>query len=189
MTDETLIENPPPAAESAVVPEPVVASPGESEPAPVDPGPDVPAVIAASASIAADCLRAGFPQLSAGLIARQASAAEVAARLAMASQIKAACQLANADDRLDGYLAADLDEQAVRADLFALLAARDQATPVAHTAPDTAAPSLANAPLADRCQATWQQDPQLRAEFFDDFNRYLAYEQALANRQVRLFQK
>jgi hypothetical protein len=47
----------------------------------------------------------------------------------------------------------------------------------------------ANAPLADRCKAEWQRDPELRAEFLDEFDRYLAYQQALDNKQIRVFKK
>lgn len=186
MTDEAHLENSPPAAEPAAVPErpapPASPASQDSPPATVDPV----ALAARSAHIAADCTGAGFPQLAAGLIARQASPDEVTSRLNSAAQIKAACELAKTPDRLNAYLESGLSVNDVRADLFNLLVARDQAAPV-QTQPAVLIDN--RLPLEDQCNAEWQQDPQLRAEFGNQLSAYLAYRRAESNGQVRIFKK
>lgn len=150
MTDVTDTESPPPAAESAALPDPVAASEGAIEsPAPVSIPVDSAAIAAHCARIAADCASAGFPQLAAGLIAQQAEPAVVADRLSMAAQIKAACALAKLPERLDHYLNSGMTETEARADLFTLLAARDQETPL------NAVPPVFTNPLAE-AMAAWR---------------------------------
>lgn len=121
----------------------IEAAPLESEPAPpvvevsdsAPPVLDASSVAAACAATASACATAGFPQLAADLIARQASADVVAARLRMATQIKAACTLAKLPERLDGYLNSGMSDIEVRADLFEHLAARDQEATLKTTPP------------------------------------------------------
>ena len=44
----------------------------------------------------------------------------------------------------------------------------------------------ASAPVEDRCQAKWDKDADLRAEFQGDFGRYLAFEKAVEAGQVKI---
>lgn len=190
MPDDPELQNPAPAAESDPQPERDAAPDQPETPVP-EPVPDVSALIAAHARIAAECARAGFPQLAARLIADQASPEAVSSRLTQASQIQAACQLAKLPERVDHYLNAGLDVTAVRADLFEALAARDAAQPVATTlepAPAAAAPTEANLPWDEQCRAQWQRDPTIRAEF-SDLDSFLAFTRASQNGQVRIFAK
>lgn len=150
MTDVTDPKNPAPSAEPAPIPESTAASESTSEspspvPVPVDPS----AIAAACARIATACASAGFPQLAAGLIAQQASTDAINASLDSAAKIKAACELAKAPERLNAYLTFGLTVNEVRADLFHLLATRDQATPL-NTAPPVPGNPLAEAVAAYR---------------------------------------
>jgi len=43
-----------------------------------------------------------------------------------------------------------------------------------------------NRPLDQRCEAAWRNNKALRAEFSDDFESYLAYENAVARGWVRI---
>ncbi len=43
-----------------------------------------------------------------------------------------------------------------------------------------------NTGIESQARATWQRDANLRAEFGDDFDRYLAYEKATAKGHVRI---
>lgn len=162
MPDDVIAENPAPVADSQPVPEPVAAPVTET--------------VAASdpAQLRAEILAAEQQRRSA-----------IRALIAPALQQRA---------ELRACLDACLDDPAVTPDQAGrkLLAALGQhvealAAPVALDA--TTDPVNANAPLADRCKAEWQRDPELRAEFLDEFDRYLAYQQALDNKQIRVFKK
>lgn len=43
-----------------------------------------------------------------------------------------------------------------------------------------------NLPIEQRCKATWDKDPAVRAAYADDFSAYLAYEKASAGGKVRI---
>lgn len=153
---DPVTEDPPAPAKSNPILESTTPSEGTSEPAPATAIPVNPAAIAtACASIATACASAGFPQLAAGLIAQQAEPAVVADWLNMAAQIKAACDLAKLPERIDHYLNSGMTETEVRADLFTLLAARDQATPMNATPP----PPVSTNPLADAVAAYRAANP------------------------------
>jgi hypothetical protein len=46
-----------------------------------------------------------------------------------------------------------------------------------------------NLPIGDRAKATWDKDPDLRFEFVDNFDAYLAYVKADATGQVKIVKK
>jgi len=46
-----------------------------------------------------------------------------------------------------------------------------------------------NLPVAERCKAKWDKDAELRNEFNDDYDAYLAYEKAVQGGQVRELNK
>jgi ATP-dependent Clp protease, protease subunit len=46
-----------------------------------------------------------------------------------------------------------------------------------------------DAPIEDQAKAEWKKSKDLRAEFMDDFDAYLAFRQAEANGQVRILKK
>lgn len=43
-----------------------------------------------------------------------------------------------------------------------------------------------NLPLEKRCQAEWDNDPDLRAEFLGDFELFMAYSKAQENGQIKI---
>lgn len=172
MPDVPDLKNPPSAAEPDALPEPPAApepaadsaSPAPEPAAPVAAEPEstgepgAAAVAAAGAAIADACAKAGFPQLASGLIARQAKSEEVAARLAQAKDIQAACALARHPERVDGYLMAGLSVIEARADLFFALAQEDRAQPT-----DSALP-VASDPLRDAVAAYQKEHPNASPE-------------------------
>lgn len=186
---ETVPETPATPAIPDPVPEPVAAP---ESPVISDAPPAAPVVVADAehaAFIAAQCHQARCSVLAAGLIAAQATKAQVEARIAEATQIKAACVLAKLPEQTDHYLASGMDITAVRADLFLQLAARDQQTPVNTALSTEATQATASLPLEDRCKAEWQASPALRAEFADSLESFIAYSRAAHNGQVRVFTK
>lgn len=158
---ETLTESPAPpvVADPVSVPE----SPAEAS---VPPAPSASTAVADAehaAVIAARCHQSGCSALAAGLIAAQATKAQVEARIAEATQIKAACVLAKLSDQADHYLALGMDLTAVRADLFLQLAARDQQAPVNTALPMNSGTALADAVAAYRTAHPAATEHQARA--------------------------
>lgn len=184
------------ATETPAVADPVVEPVVAPESPVVSDTPSAPVVVAApvadaehAAFIAAQCHQSGCSVLAAGLIAAQATKAQVEARMAEAAQIKAACVLAKLPAQTDHYLASGMGLTAVRADLFLQLAARDQQAPVNTALSTEATQAAASLPLEDRCKAEWQASPSLRAEFADSLDSFIAYSRAASNGQVRVFTK
>jgi ClpP class serine protease len=74
-----------------------------------------------------------------------------------------------------------------------LKAHRDDAPPpVAHAvAPDPQATAAADAalPLEERCKRAWYADPNLRAEFRDSFDAYLAFSRAESKGKVKILSR
>lgn len=157
--DESNPENPAPPAVADPLPEPTAVADAEH-----------------AAFIAAQCHQFGCSVLAAGLIAAQATKAQVEARIAEAAQIKAACVLAKWPDKTDHYLASGMDLTAVRADLFLQLAARDQQAPLNATPPIPAGNALAEAVAAYHAQHPKLSAAQAEAAVLrDDPKLYDAY--------------
>lgn len=174
--DESNPENPAAPAVADPLPEPTPASESASGDEPTPAAADPVAVPEPPASIAARCHSAGHSVLAAELIARNATKAQVDARLADATQIKAACVLAKWPDKTDHYLASGMDLTAVRADLFLQLAARDQQAPLNATPPIPAGNALAEAVAAYHAQHPKLSAAQAEAAVLrDDPKLYDAY--------------
>lgn len=68
----------------------------------------------------------------------------------------------------------------------------DAPPPVAHAvAPEAVAAAAADAalPLEDRCKRAWDRDPNLRAEFGDRYESYLAFSRAEAKGSVKILRR
>lgn len=67
----------------------------------------------------------------------------------------------------------------------------DAPPPVAHAvAPDREAPAADDAlPLEERCKLAWDRDPNLRAEFGDRFESYLAFSKAEEKGRVKILRR
>lgn len=158
---EPLTESPAPpvAADPVSVPE----SPAEASAPPAPSASTAVADAEHAAVIAARCHQSGCSALAAGLIAAQATKAQVEARIAEATQIKAACILAKLPEQTEHYLTSGLDLTAVRADLFLQLAARDQQAPVNTALPMNSGTALADAVAAYRTAHPAATEHQARA--------------------------
>jgi capsid assembly protease len=65
--------------------------------------------------------------------------------------------------------------------------AADAPRPVMHAAaPDHEAAADSALPLDERCKRAWDRDPNLRAEFGDNFDRYLAFTKASEKGKVKI---
>lgn len=82
-------------------------------------------------------------------------------------------------------------EKKVRGTAVQNLAA-DAVAPVAHVVPPTVEVTLAedvNAPIDQRAKARWDKDPEVRAEFRNSYERYLAYRQAEESGRFKVLSK
>ena len=80
-------------------------------------------------------------------------------------------------------------EQAIRATELDKIKG-DAISTAAHAgapAPGTEAGSTDHLPLEDRAKAEWNKSPDLRAEFKDNYNAYLAYEKNAAAGRIKIF--
>lgn len=77
---------------------------------------------------------------------------------------------------------AQAKEDQVRADLLAAITAAGADNP-GH---DSARMDISNMPIEDRCRIEWDKSPDLRAEFGDNFDAYLASEKVLTTGRAKV---
>jgi ATP-dependent protease ClpP protease subunit len=161
--------------ETPVTPEPEVADPPAVEPTPVENRP------LDAVSIARLCNKAGEPLLTPLMLAEPLTEAQVKARLEQAGKVRQVCALARVPEMAADLIASGADEKAAMLATWNALVARSEASPVDGT---PAAPVSDALPLAARCQAEWDRDPALRAEF-RSFEAYAAYKRAEADHRFK----
>lgn len=147
-----------------------------------DPTPE-PAPPAALDAVSIARLSKGEPGLTPLLLATPHTEAQVKARLAQAAVIRQICAQARQPELADRLIAEDADEQTAKAACWEGLVARAEASPV-DNAPPAAIP--AHLPLEARCEAEWNRDPALRAEF-GTLAIYTAYAKAQASGRVKTY--
>lgn len=172
-------------ATDPVVPEEVTApaapvnAPATPEPeitAPAVPGPEAARPLDA-VTVARLCLEAREPGLTPLLLATPQTEAQLKARLAQAAAVRRVCALAKQPELAEGLIAAGTDEAGAKLATWERLVARAEASPVDNTPPAT---PNADLPLAERCAAEWNRNPDLRAEF-GTLEVYQAYSDAVAH--------
>ena len=181
---------PAPPVSPASSPEPVMSEPVDT-PAPVaDPAPVAPVESEPAAepdAVTEPTVTMTVAITDAATVRAEVLKAETARRAAIRALVTPALLTR---PELRACLDACLDDPEVSADAASrrLLAELGRhAEPLAAApAPETTVP--ATAPLEDRCQADWQRDPALRAEF-PDFAAYLAFRRAEDAGQVRIFKR
>lgn len=147
-----------------------------------DPMPE-PAAPAALDPVSIARLSKGEPGLTPLLLATPHTEAQVKARLAQAAIIRQICAHARQPELADRLIAENADEQTAKAACWEGLVARSEASPV-DNAPPAAIP--AHLPLDARCEAEWNRDPALRAEF-GTLAVYIAYAKAQASGRVKTY--
>lgn len=173
--NETIEPVVPAADETPAAPEPeIVADP------PVTP-PVVENRLLDAVSIARLCNKANEPLLTPLLLAEEMTEAQVKARLAQAAKVRKVCALARMPEMAAELVASGANEQEAMLATWNALVARSEASPVDGT---PAAPVSDALPLAARCQAEWDRDPALRAEF-RSFEAYAAYKRAEADHRFK----
>ncbi len=164
----------PETPETPETPAPEVAAPAV-EPAPVE-NRALDAV-----SIARLCNKAGESLLTPLLLAEPFTEEQVKARLEQAGKVRQVCALARVPELAAELIANGADEKAAMLATWNVLVSRSEASPVDAT---PAAPVSDALPLATRCQAQWDRDPALRAEF-GRFEFYAAYKRAEADNRFK----
>jgi ClpP class serine protease len=145
-------------------------------------------------------LRAAHPDLCLALV-EEGRIAGAAAERQRIHEIEA--QMLPGHEALIAQFKADGQTTAAEAAITILKAEREIAAkrasevhagapaPVPHAAAPVEAPAGTDAslPLDERCKATWDKSADLRAEFAENFNAYLAFEKAQASGRVRVLAK
>lgn len=146
-----------------------------------DPAPDPAHAPLDAVSIAR--LSQGEPRLTPLLLATPHTEEQVKARLANAVLIRQICAHARQPELADHLIAENADESTAKAACWEVLVARAEASPVDNT-PPAAIP--AHLPTEARCEAEWNRDPALRAEF-GALAIYQAYARAQASGRVKTY--
>lgn len=123
------------------------------------------------------------PGLTPLLLATPHTEEQVKARLANAALIRQICAHARQPELADRLIAEDADEKTAKAACWEGLVARSEASPVDNAPPATIPAHL---PLEARCEAEWNRDPALRAEF-GTLAIYTAYAKAQASGRVKTY--
>lgn len=148
------------------------STPESSPPAPLD-----------AVSIARLCNAARESGLIPLLLATPHTEAQVQDRIARAQAVRQWCALARQPELADRLIAEDADEKTTKAACWEGLVARSEASPVDNAPPATIPAHL---PLEARCEAEWNRDPALRAEF-GTLAIYTAYAKAQASGRVKTY--
>ena len=142
------------------------------------------AIHADPAYIAEKCYIAGFPQIAKNLITKKVSDEELENELTKAKLIGSACKLAGLTDKTDYFIESGKSLTEIRSELFEFIANSS-----AQEISSNISVKTSTLPLDDACRSEWQINPELRAEFLDSFDRYLAYTKASTNNQIHIFKK